>query len=452
MPTRAFVLCSDEKALDAVSQILGELGIAFEQFHDVDFASKRLAVQEFDLVVVDCDNPDDATHLIDCMRSSDLNRSAMTLAVVNGKAGVPVAFRLGAELVITKPVSLEQARSTLRTAIAMRKKAHPETKTQLPPVNQPKVAAGSPKTTLPFPQPAPKLESSQPEPSELGAPIPVLGKKSTTGIPAQAKLELSLSTPLSNKTVDLSSARAESEKESAPALDIETPDASLPAQAFSQKSAKREVSRSLVAGLVFAVIGGAGYAAYTMVPAFHSMTIGNYELMRSRLLGAKPAATAASRPPVPLRPEVKPAPAPAAPRDGFVDASMASSLSNAATPKNAKPVILATTATNTIVEDPEPITVAAELADQHVSTRVDPIYPETLRRKAVYGDVVLQTVVAKDGSVSSVSVVSGNPQLAAAAEEAVKQWKYETFVHDGVAVSFQTHVTVEFAAPQKPSR
>jgi len=204
MPTRAFVLCSDEKALDAVSQILGELGIAFEQFHDVDFASKRLAVQEFDLVVVDCDNPDDATHLIDCMRSSDLNRSAMTLAVVNGKAGVPVAFRLGAELVITKPVSLEQARSTIRTAIAMRKKAHPEKKTQLPPVNQPKVPAGSPKTTLPFPQPSPKLESSQPEPSKVGAPIPVLGKKSATGISAQAKPEFSLSTPLSNKSVDLS--------------------------------------------------------------------------------------------------------------------------------------------------------------------------------------------------------------------------------------------------------
>lgn len=117
--------------------------------------------------------------------------------------------------------------------------------------------------------------------------------------------------------------------------------------------------------------------------------------------------------------------------------------------KTAKPVILATTATTTTIEEPAPVTVPDDVADQHVSSRVDPVYPETLRRKGVRGDVVLQALVTKDGSVDSVSVVSGNPQLATAAMDAVKQWKYQTYLHNGEPAGFQTNVTVAFEPAPK---
>src|SRR5581483_10743384 len=170
MLTRAFVLCSDEKALDAVSHVLSELEITFEQFHDIAFAAKRLTVQAFDLLVIDCDQQDDAARLLDSVRSSDLNRGAMTVAVVDGKAGVPIAFRLGAELVIPKPVSLEQARSTLRTAVAMYRKTHPEAKPLLrpAPVAPQPVNPSKPKATIAFPEP--KISAPAPQPASLAPP------------------------------------------------------------------------------------------------------------------------------------------------------------------------------------------------------------------------------------------------------------------------------------------
>jgi TonB family protein len=259
--------------------------------------------------------------------------------------------------------------------------------------------------------------------------------------------------PLSStkKSEAMGHAAAESEDEKRTTQNTEMSGYPLPSQAFVQKPSRREPNRSLVAALVLAMIAGGGYAAYTMVPAFHTMANANYQLIRSQIPGAKPAATIPPKPAL-VRVAVKPTPVPVVPPDGFVDVTTANSLTDTATTTSSKPVILATTATTTTAEEPAPISVADELADQHVSTRVDPIYPESLGRKGVHGDVVLQTIVAKDGSVDSVSVISGNPQLAPAAMDAVKQWKYETYVHGGVAVSFQTNVTVEFATPQKSSR
>src|SRR5206468_2295390 len=130
MPTRAFLLCADEKAFDAVTQVLGELEVCLEHFHEPTLAVKRLGSQPYDAILVDCDNEKNATQVFTCVKSSSTNQGAVTIAIVDGKAGVPTAFRLGASLVLTKPVSIEQARGTIRNAISMRRKATaPEGKT-----------------------------------------------------------------------------------------------------------------------------------------------------------------------------------------------------------------------------------------------------------------------------------------------------------------------------------
>jgi TonB family protein len=128
MAIRAFLLCGDEKAVHAVTQILDELELSFEHSGEPPFALKRLAVQRFDLLIVDCDNAQNATQVFNSARASNLNKNSIAIAIVEGKAGVPNAFRLGASLVLTKPVSLEQARNTLRTGIGMTKKDAPEVK------------------------------------------------------------------------------------------------------------------------------------------------------------------------------------------------------------------------------------------------------------------------------------------------------------------------------------
>jgi DNA-binding NtrC family response regulator len=128
MPTRALLLSSDEKALAAVTQILKELGVSFEHFPEPASAGKSLASQRFEVILIDCDNQQNATLAFDGVRKSSINQNSMTIAIVDGKAGVPYAFRLGARLVLTKPLSLEQARGTLRNALAIQRREVPESK------------------------------------------------------------------------------------------------------------------------------------------------------------------------------------------------------------------------------------------------------------------------------------------------------------------------------------
>ncbi len=137
MATRAFLLCGDEKAVQAVTQILDELEVSFEHSSEPAFSLKRLATQRFDLLIVDCDNAQNATQVFNSARASNLNKTSIAIAIVEGKAGVPNAFRLGASLVLTKPVSLEQARNTLRTGIGMTRKDAPEAKPSAPAVTLP---------------------------------------------------------------------------------------------------------------------------------------------------------------------------------------------------------------------------------------------------------------------------------------------------------------------------
>ena len=137
MATRAFLLCGDEKAVQAVTQILDELEVSFEQSSEPAFSLKRLATQRFDLLIVDCDNAQNATQVFNSARASSLNKTSIAIAIVEGKAGVPNAFRLGASLVLTKPVSLEQTRNTVRTGIGMTRKDTHEVKTAVVTATQP---------------------------------------------------------------------------------------------------------------------------------------------------------------------------------------------------------------------------------------------------------------------------------------------------------------------------
>jgi TonB family protein len=55
---------------------------------------------------------------------------------------------------------------------------------------------------------------------------------------------------------------------------------------------------------------------------------------------------------------------------------------------------------------------------------VPPVYPPALRAAGIEGNVTLRVTIEKDGSVSEVENWAGNPQLAQAAVEAVRRWKY----------------------------
>jgi protein TonB len=86
-------------------------------------------------------------------------------------------------------------------------------------------------------------------------------------------------------------------------------------------------------------------------------------------------------------------------------------------------------------------------AETRLLSRTEPQYPAEAVAAHRAGNVVLEIQVAEDGSVSSIRTLSGDPLLAAAATEAVRNWRYQPYrLHDRPA-QFQTDVTLSFSLP-----
>jgi protein TonB len=82
------------------------------------------------------------------------------------------------------------------------------------------------------------------------------------------------------------------------------------------------------------------------------------------------------------------------------------------------------------------------------STKIDPEYPELARVARVDGQVILQAIVRKDGSVGDVSVIRVNrPNLGfeESAVKAVAQWRYEPALQNGKPVEVYFTVVVDFS-------
>lgn len=76
--------------------------------------------------------------------------------------------------------------------------------------------------------------------------------------------------------------------------------------------------------------------------------------------------------------------------------------------------------------------------------RVDPAYPELARAMHLSGTVRLRAIIATDGTIEHLELLSGNPILAGAAEPAVLQWRYRPTLLSGVPVEVETYITVNF--------
>jgi len=79
--------------------------------------------------------------------------------------------------------------------------------------------------------------------------------------------------------------------------------------------------------------------------------------------------------------------------------------------------------------------------------KVAPSYPQNALRMHIEGAVELVATISKDGNITQIKVVSGDPQLVRAATDAVKQWKYKPYLLNGEPVEIQTQVTVNFKLP-----
>ena len=192
------------------------------------------------------------------------------------------------------------------------------------------------------------------------------------------------------------------------------------------------------------------------------------------------AATPAPQTLPPIQPVTKSAAAPAAPAPAHAAKKQAPSTTTATQPKAAEaPVVVANRTVlpplavevvagnahhkarpgnnSTKVEIPKPVapvvraaapvaTPAIQAAErERLAEAVQPSYPALAQHMNVEGSVVLQALIAADGTVQNLHVVSGPQILATAAQEAVRRWKFKAVYQNGEAVETRATITVNFS-------
>lgn len=316
----ALLLSPDDQAVTAITGVLEEMSVTCERPLDGGSAALKLNSHTFDLVLVDCENLPAAKLIFDVCRRGKGGNNPIPIAIVDGRAGLPTAFRLGAELILTKPVAKDQARTTIRTAVSRVRKDVPANESAPAPSASPampeehaRAAAASSQLTS-FADPAPAAVPIVASPAVLSAPAPAAARQSvveeTAATPATPKWN-PRSTPASASSlpepspsraasVDSKPARVPSDdpvlaeleeselkeaelKESKPknlasGKTAPKPAAQKPVAAqsaapvFSSYQPSQPKKRGpLVALLVLGLAGGGLYAAWTYQPGFREI-------------------------------------------------------------------------------------------------------------------------------------------------------------------------------------
>ena len=90
------------------------------------------------------------------------------------------------------------------------------------------------------------------------------------------------------------------------------------------------------------------------------------------------------------------------------------------------------------------IRIGGQVQAANLIRKVVPHYPDEAKATGIEGNVVLKLLIAADGSVESAEPTEGHPLLAAAAVEAVLQWKYKPTLLNGLPIEVVTIVSIAF--------
>jgi len=91
-----------------------------------------------------------------------------------------------------------------------------------------------------------------------------------------------------------------------------------------------------------------------------------------------------------------------------------------------------------------PIRVSAGVQMAKIVKRVMPEYPPLAKSARVSGVVHLIGIIARDGTIRNLQLVSGHPLLARAALQAVQQWVYQPTLLNGEPVEVIAPIDVNF--------
>ncbi len=575
MGYQALLFCPDEKLATVVNQVFRELDFTIEAANEPFGAVKKLMAQRFDAIVVDSENEQNASLLFKSARNSSFNQGSLAIALVEGQIGVAKAYRMGANLVLTKPINVEQAKGTLRVARGLLRKnpdaaaaaantvasawpsksAPARTENLIKPANNKSSEMAPPlsispesndsevnsdiaflanlaekqgipavvrrsQITVPTAQP---VSVSQPSPvgatesvvksQPVPSPAPQVTFSSTNSVsslvtgsaaaPAPAK-----EAPAERRNRIVEAEPLHSQPDTAPdAITIPYPTSRSAADAPSFAALDADDSlgsggnkKYLIAAVIAVALAAVGYLGY-----------GKYG-KSSTNISRPPVVSAPSdsdQPAPALRPMSSPAPPPSksAPNStNFATQTSPSKMPSTGNPSSSTVIALSPairTSANSEVEAKEPApapilvksaagtkahahddesappmspsvaeaandtkltglmssvssslptpTLATLKISQGVSQgllikRVTPTYPRSALAVHTQGTVLIEATITRDGTVTNLKVLNGDPVLSRAAIDAVRQWRYKPYYLDGVPVEIQTQITVNFKA------
>jgi TonB family protein len=97
----------------------------------------------------------------------------------------------------------------------------------------------------------------------------------------------------------------------------------------------------------------------------------------------------------------------------------------------------------------ERIRVGGNVASASLVHQVTPVYPPIAKTAHISGTVLLHALIAKDGTIEQLQVVSGPPLLLKSAMDAVQQWVYRPTLVNGDPVRVDTTISVVYTLGEK---
>lgn len=94
---------------------------------------------------------------------------------------------------------------------------------------------------------------------------------------------------------------------------------------------------------------------------------------------------------------------------------------------------------------PARVRVGGKVQPPKLLRQVRPAYPQGPKEAGLQGPVLMRAAILKDGSIGELTVMGdADPLLAAEAENAVRQWRYQPALLNGQPVEVPTTIEVDF--------
>jgi protein TonB len=100
------------------------------------------------------------------------------------------------------------------------------------------------------------------------------------------------------------------------------------------------------------------------------------------------------------------------------------------------------------VASPKRVRVSQGVTKGLLIQKIEPKYPQLALQARIQGQVLLQAIIDKEGNITELSLVSGQPLLVPAAIAAVSRWRYRPFLLNGQPIEIETTITVNFQLSQ----